>query len=164
MPTVKLEARNGMFFAKCALNATPDIEMWGMTDSGSAVTFLTSSICERAGLKHKGHSKKLLCSHGKRHGMAVPTYRGAITIGGVTVKCVSLAYDGKLGAGGIRADATLGTSVPCNFGGDLGWGNGTGIRATQPPAGHGARPARPRRFVPQDGERAGRPAPEERPG
>lgn len=63
--TIRLEERNGLFFAKCVLHATPNIEMWGLVDSGSVVTFLTSSICDRAGLKYKGKQPGIVCSHGE---------------------------------------------------------------------------------------------------
>jgi len=58
--------------------------------------------------------------------LTVPTYRSTITIGSVAVKCISLAYDGRLCAGKIRADAILGTNVLSNFDGELGWRSGAG--------------------------------------
>jgi len=127
MGTMRLEERNGLFFAKCVLHATPDMEIWGLVDSGSVVTFLTSSVCERAGLKYKGKQPGIVCSHGKSHrDIKIDTYRSVITLGGITVKCTSLAYNGRLGAGGIRADAILGHNVLCHFDGSLGWKGRTG--------------------------------------
>ncbi|RNJ74921.1 MAG: hypothetical protein EB824_02570 [Thaumarchaeota archaeon S15] len=125
--SVELKMRNGLFFARCTLNADTNIEMWGIVDSGSRTTFLTSAICDRAGLKYKGKLKNIVCSHGKSHrNLEVPTYRSTITLGNVTVKCTSPAYDGRLMAGEINADAILGTNILCNFDGRLNWSAGTG--------------------------------------
>ncbi|MDD9814297.1 MAG: hypothetical protein OXU37_08575 [Thaumarchaeota archaeon] len=42
------------------------------------------------------------------------------------MKCTSPAYDGRLMAGEINADAILGTNILCNFDGRLNWSAGTG--------------------------------------
>lgn len=126
--TIKLEGRNGAFFARCTLRASPDIEMWGIVDSGASVTFLAPSMCDRARLKYKGTQDGVVCVHGKRHAdLGVRFYRAAMTLGNVTVNDRVYEYDGKLGFGGIQAHAILGRNILCNFDVNLGWLDGKGV-------------------------------------
>lgn len=125
---ILLQVREGVFLAKCKLVGQVKMNILGIVDSGSSVTFVSTHACERAGLKYKGSVKKIMCVHGKAHRQIdVKRYRGTVIVGTKTGSGLVYELDVRPSVMGLRADAVLGRDVLRNFDAGLGWRAGTGF-------------------------------------
>jgi len=124
---IPLQKRGDVFLAKCELVGKIRLGIFGIVDSGSQVTFVSTHACERAKLKYKGSRKKFMCVHGKAHRQTgVKSYRGTVAVGAIHGGSLVYALDVRPVAGGLRADAVPGRDVLRNFDEGLNWRAGTG--------------------------------------
>lgn len=125
---IPLQRRGDTFLVECKLEALNQINLLGIIDSGSSVTFLSEKVCERASLKYKGSKDKFMRIRGKGHRKAaVRCYRGTITVGTKSGSGIVYALDVRPTVDGMRVDAVLGRDVLRHFKVTLDWRNGTGI-------------------------------------
>lgn len=125
---IPLQKRGDVFLAKCKLVGQRKMDILGIVDSGSSVTFVSTHACELAELKYKGSEKKFMCVHGKAHRQAsVKRYRGVVTVGEVSGSGLVYELDVRPAVKGLRADAVLGRDVLRNFDVGLNWRAGTGF-------------------------------------
>ena len=122
-----LKMRGDTLLANCALGGPSGIKILGVIDSGSSISFLSETACERAKLKYKGSENKFMCIHGKGHRkIDVRCYRGVIVVGTKAGSGTVYALDVRPTVNGMRVDAVLGRDILRHFRVTLDWRDGTG--------------------------------------
>lgn len=124
---IPLQKRGNTFLAKCTLGLPNGIDLLGIIDSGSSVSFVSPRARELAHLKYKGSESKFMCIHGKSHRKAdVMCYRGVIVVGTRAGSGTVYALDVRPSVAGLRVDAVLGRDILRHFRVTLDWRDGTG--------------------------------------
>lgn len=125
---IPLQKRGNKFLVECTLEELGDAKLLGIVDTGSSFTLVSSKICERAKLKPKGDTDKVMCIHGKSHTkISVPRYRGTIAVGTKSGSGTVYEINVRPVVAGLRADVIVGCDVLQHFRMTLDWVNGTGF-------------------------------------
>ena len=122
-----LKMRGDTFFVECKLGGANKLDLLGVIDSGSSVSFLSETACERAKLEYKGSENKFMRIHGKGHRkIDARRYRGVIVVGTKAGSGTVYSLDVRPTVNGMRVDAVLGRDILRHFRVTLDWRDGTG--------------------------------------